>query len=60
MIYHLRYWWHVLLRLCRIAPFGRYAKTCITIDELIADWERDPKMRQEMAEARKWARAVFP
>lgn len=50
--YHVRYWWHVLLRKLRIAPFGRLAKEYCTIDEIIAEWERDPQIRLEMAEAR--------
>lgn len=53
MIYHLRYWWHVLLRKLRIVPFGRYAKSYKTLDEIIADYERDPEMRALLKEARE-------
>lgn len=57
--YHVRYWWHVAKRLVRW-PFSSWARHGIPIDEYIADIERDPKMRQEMAKAREWARTVFP
>lgn len=55
MIYHLRYWWHVALRKLRIV---RVHKDCITLQEMIADYERDPEMRQLLAEARKELRRV--
>lgn len=58
MIYHLRYYWHVLLRLCRIAPFGRLAKDYKTIDEIIAEMERDPEVRYQLAEEREWVRSL--
>ena len=51
MIYHLRYYWLVLCRWCRM-PFDKYARTCISLDELIADWEREPEMRQLLKDAR--------
>ena len=33
-------------------PFDKYARTCISLDELIADWEREPEMRQLLKDAR--------
>ena len=51
MMYHFRYWWLVFWRWCRM-PFDKYARTCISLDELIADWEREPEMRQLLKEAR--------
>ena len=51
-MYHFRYWWLVLCRWCRM-PFDKYARTCISLDELIADWEREPEMRQLLKEARE-------
>lgn len=51
MIYHLRYYWLVFCRLVRM-PFCRWARNSITLDELIADYERDPELRQLLKEAR--------
>lgn len=52
MIHHFRYWYHVALRLCRIRPFGRRAVYYKTIDEIMADYARDPEMRQLLKDAR--------
>ena len=48
MIYYLRYYGYVLWRWLRW-PFCKWVRQgYCTIDEIIADWSRDPEMRKLM------------